>query len=71
MYSKQLISSIMLGFFFIPVTPSKFLYEWRVFIVLYSQETTASCHWQEAREHFPEVLQSKVCGAGLSRSRGS
>lgn len=71
MYSKPLISFMMLGFFLIPVTPSKFLYEWLVFIVLYSQETTASCHWQEAREHFPRTLQSKVCGAGLSRPRSS
>lgn len=59
------------GVFLIPVTPSKFLYEWLVFIVLHSQETTASRHWQKAREHFPGVLQSKVCGAGVSRSRSS
>lgn len=50
----------MLGVFLIPVTPSKFLYEWLMFIVLYSQETAANCHWQEAREHFPGVLQSEV-----------
>lgn len=49
-----------MGFFFNPVTPSKFLHEWLVFIVLYSQEATASHLWQEAREHFPGVLQSKV-----------
>lgn len=50
-------------FFLIPVTPSKVLYDLLLFLVLYRQE---------AGEHFPGVLQSKVwADQGVSRSRST